>query len=343
MLSFLLAAIAITIPAVQPGVPNRQPALAAESNYAALVFGSGNSIWYTHSDGKVTSFSKPIRIADVPGLMLGRHRGPRIAAHAKELVVTAVQGGDNGNLLAWRSRDEGRTWSMSPVVVNDQPRAAREGLQNLAVDKDGTFAAVWLDLRAQGTRLYGAYSSDGGKTWSPNVPLYANTGGTICQCCHPSIAVSTDGKFEVMFRNVVNGDRDMYAMAWIPGKTLPQPEKQGTGTWELNACPMDGGSIAASSGGVVSAWRRDHQVMLAEKGQSERAVGQGKDVALATTPEGAAVAFVEPGGAVALALPNQQVRTIANQGAYPALGALDGKLLAAWEDGDTIAARLVAP
>ena len=344
MFSLLFAAVALVIPAVQPGVPNRQPALAAGSKSPALVFGSSSSIWYTRFDDQVQTFSKPIRIADVPGLLLGRHRGPRVAVAGNNVVVTAVRGGQGGDLLAWRSMDGGTTWLSKPVTINDEPRAAREGLQNLAVDSRGTIAVVWLDLRDAGTRLYGAFSRDRGETWSKNVPLYIAAGGTICQCCHPSIAANKAGQFEVMFRNVVDGSRDMYAATWTLGKGVSGLRKQGTGFWKIDACPMDGGGIAIENHKPVSAWRRGHEVILARQGKPEQVLGNGKDVALTETPAGAFVSWTDPTGAVLLRKPGAaSTMTLDEHGAFPVLQAKHNGALAAWEDNGSIAAEFVMP
>jgi hypothetical protein len=65
-------------------------------------------------------------------LALGRHRGPRISIAGDALVVTAILGSkvDGGDLLAWRSTDDGRTWS-APVRLNSVADSAREGLHGL--------------------------------------------------------------------------------------------------------------------------------------------------------------------------------------------------------------------
>jgi hypothetical protein len=151
---FLFAAALITsIAPVQSSAPNRQPQIAATSALTAVVFGSGPSIWVSTSPNGGTSFRPPVKVAQVPGLALGRHRGPRIVIAGDVLVVTAVVGQGNatgphahgqstdGNLLSWRSVDGGRTWS-EPVVVNDVASSAREGLHSFAVSPTGELAAV---------------------------------------------------------------------------------------------------------------------------------------------------------------------------------------------------------
>ena len=205
----LLAGLILSIAPVQPGVPNRQPQLASVPGLTALVFGSGQSIWLSASHDDGNSFSRPVEVTHVPLLALGRHRGPRVSIHGQSVVVTAVAGqtaasgphahglSQDGNLLSWRSTDQGRSWS-EPVAINDVPGSAREGLHAIAVSNGGELAAVWLDLRTSGTKLFGAFSSDRGASWSKNVLLYESSSGTICQCCAPSIVFTGRNRADVM-------------------------------------------------------------------------------------------------------------------------------------------------
>ncbi|MCX6625950.1 MAG: sialidase family protein, partial [Acidobacteria bacterium] len=215
--------------------------------------------------------------------------------------------------------------------------AAREGLHAMVADPAGTLFAAWLDLRAKGTRLYGAQSADGGLTWSKNIEIYASPGGTICQCCHPALAYGKDGRLWVMWRNVIDSSRDFYATSSRDGVHFDAARKLGEGTWKLNACPMDGGAIAAANGAPVSAWRREGLVYLAEAGHPEKQIGTGKDVAMVETAggayvawtKGAALEFLRPGAAAA--------EPLAATGAFVSLIALPGgSVLAAWEAGPLI-------
>ena len=146
---------------------------------------------------------------------------------------------------------------------------------------NGHLAAVWLDLRSAGTRLYGAFSNDSGATWSKNLLVYESPGGTICQCCHPSLAALGRGEFAVMFRNVQGDSRDMYILKLRDGAVVSTPVKVGNGSWKINACPMDGGGLALSAGRMLTAWRRDGEIFLAKEGAAEMRIGAGKDVTLA--------------------------------------------------------------
>jgi len=126
-----------------------------------LAFGSGHGIYVATSTNEGTSFSKPVKVAEVPVLPLNRHRGPRIVISKGTIVVSAVTGSEvatgphshglpsDGDLFAWRSEDGGKTWSKR-VRINDIPAAAREGLHALAADGRGNVFAAWLDLRKAG-------------------------------------------------------------------------------------------------------------------------------------------------------------------------------------------------
>src|SRR5512141_368017 len=82
--------------------PNRQPQLAAGNGVVAMVFGSGESIWLARSTDSGRTLGAPAKVADLPKLMLGRHRGPRVAIAGKSMVVSAI-GSESGDLMSWRS------------------------------------------------------------------------------------------------------------------------------------------------------------------------------------------------------------------------------------------------
>lgn len=346
---FLAAAVLALVPPISPDVPNRQPQFAVSGDNLALVYGTGKSIMFAKSRDGGRTLTKPVEIAQVPVLPLGRHRGPRVAFSGKTIVVTAVGGStvatgphahglpSDGNLLAWRSTDGGATWSKA-VTINDSPASAREGLHALAADDNGNITAVWLDLRAQGTRLYAASSTDGGSSWSPNFKLYESPDGTICQCCHPSLVAFGRGEFAVMFRNVLAGNRDMYTLRFTTGKIISGPDKAGAGTWAINACPMDGGGIVLSKGRMVTAWRRDQDVFLATTGGPEIRLGRGRDVALAARGDRIFVVWNEAGGLKSYVSGRESL--LAKEGSFPTIAVLtDGNAVTAWEENGTIAVR----
>lgn len=341
---FTLALLAILhLAPVSPEAPSRTPQLAASENVVALAYGAGKSIYVAVSTNQGQDFAAPVKVAEAQILPLTRHRGPRIAISNGTIIVTAVTGKaeatgphahglpSDGDLFAWRSTDGGKTWSAA-VRINDVPAAAREGLHTLASDGKGRVFAAWLDLRSEGTRLYGAWSDDHGSTWSANSKLYESADGTICQCCHPTAAFGSKGELDVMFRNALGGARDLYLLSSTPNKqSFGKAQKLGQGTWMLNACPMDGGGIAHAGDRTVTAWRRDLDIFLAEPGQPETRLGKGHDVALAATREHTYALWVENSELISWI--DGRSETLAAKAAMPAIAVLaTGGALAAWED-----------
>jgi hypothetical protein len=268
--------------------------------------------------------------------MLGRHRGPRVAISGSTILISAIAS-TPGDLMLWRSTDSGRTWS-APRAINDRPAAAREGLNAMAADKSGHVAIAWLDDRTgKGKRLYAAFSNDAGATWGPNVQLYESSSGSICECCHPSLLATGDGGFAVMWRNSLEGNRDLYVMQVRGGARVSEPVRQGNFSWKLNACPMDGGGIAIREGRLGSAFRREKDVYLAEPGKPERRVGAGQDVALGANNQGWYVVWSTPTGIEAMLPGAGTVTHVSTAGAFPAIVTTStGGILVAWEENGSI-------
>src|SRR5712691_3506386 len=159
--------LGIQIAPAAPGQPNRQPQLAAEGASVGITYGSGNSIYFALSTDSGRTFGAPVLVSGTGRLALGMHRGPRISYVGPSIVITAIVGdqgnGKDGDLMAWRSADGGKSWS-SPVRVNDAAGSAREGLHAMAAGGKDLVSAAWLDLRSKGTRIYGSASTDGGAT-----------------------------------------------------------------------------------------------------------------------------------------------------------------------------------
>ncbi len=312
------------------GEPFKQPQIAMTRHLLAVTWGAGNTVYFAKSGDGGHTFTASVKVAEDGIISLGNHRGPRIVMTPEAIVISAIYGakgrGADGDLIAWRSTDGGKSWSTG-VHVNDRAAAAREGLHAMAADGN-TVWAVWLDDRDGGKALWGASSKDGGATWSPNQRIYASPDGHICECCHPSVVVRNGGKdVYAMFRNWLGGSRDLYlAVSTDSGKTF-KPQKLGEGTWHLNACPMDGGALIVDRQGPVSVWRRESTIFMARPGTPETTVGPGKNAAMAgrtiawSTPEGLSVRYKDGQPAVVDA-----------KGAFPSVASDGGRDAVAWED-----------
>jgi uncharacterized protein (AIM24 family) len=106
----------------------------------------------------------------------------------------------------------------------------------------------------------------------------------------------------------------------------------GTGTWKLNACPMDGGGLVIQAGQPVSAWRRDGDIFLAQPGKQEQRIASGKDVSITNTKKGLYVAWSNGSRLEVLSPGATKPALLTAEGAFVNLVALpDGSVLAAWE------------
>ena len=250
----------------------RQPQIAMDaSGHVFVAFGKDNSIYLAASADGGKSFQPPTHVGTVEKLALGMRRGPRIVAATDAVVISAISHPD-GNLYSWHSENGGRAWS-EPARINEVARSAREGLHAMAANEGGLLFMVWLDLRNQKTQLWGARSNNSGKSWEPNLKIYESPDGSICECCHPSVAVGDEGKIVVIWRNWLEGNRDMYQVrSEDGGKTFGQARKLGSGSWPLKGCPMDGGSLVISSNEVVSVWRRENRLFATAEGPRETLV-----------------------------------------------------------------------
>lgn len=305
----------------------RQPQLASRGGLTALTFGAGNAIYFASSGDGGKNWSQAVKVAEAGVLSLGMHRGPRIVIGSGVIVISAVAGrkgrGQDGDLRTWRSLDGGKTWSPGPQV-NDAPASAREGLHAMAAGPGNRLFAVWLDDREGKKALYGAASGDGGASWK-NQRMYRPSGGSICECCHPSVMFGSNGQIYAMFRNSLGGFRDLYLMTSTnSGRSFSQ-QKLGEGAWKLDACPMDGGGLVVDGAGVRTVWRRGDTVYEARPGKPEREIAKGKN----PTAAGSWTAWTS-GEDFYVAKSGSAARN--NKGAYPALvDAGEGRAILAYE------------
>lgn len=341
MISALLALL-VSGSATVVSLPGVQPQLAAVNNDIYLVVGRGDQVVVARSADGGATFGPPVTLPGTGVLSLGMHRGPRIAGTSRALLVAAVigqkGGGADGDVVVFRSTDHGATWA-APVVINDVPGAAREGLHAMAASPSGLVALSWLDLRQGGTRLVTAISRDHGTTWSSDVLAYASPGGAICECCHPSIAISAAGDMAFMFRNNLDGHRDMYVTRSSDGTAFSPAAKLGTGSWLLDACPMDGGALTFDGREITAVWRRENEVYLTTATAPELRLGRGRDPVVAQTGAHRDIAWTSAEGVHLIQ--GSQAPIVVGQGRFPALLALPSSTIIAWEQqGQVIVQRI---
>ncbi len=315
----------------------QMPNLAKDvNNVFHLVYGNGDSIMYAFSADNGASFSKPLLISIVPEAYSFAMRGPQIACTNNSVIVAGCTTG--GNIYSFYKKRSGK-W-VAGENVNDVDTVAKEGLMALDADGENAFA-TWLDLRGnRRNKIYGARSVDGGKTWQKNLLVYASPDTTVCECCKPSVVVKNNNVY-VMFRNWLNGNRDLYVTKSNDGgRTFKKPQKLGNGNWKLNGCPMDGGGLVLDKNNKVqTVWRRRGIVYTAVPGMPENEIGEGKSCTLTTVNGKNVYAWVENGEIV---IKSQGHKKILGKGSQPILRSLKNEqVMCVWENEKQIHASIV--
>jgi hypothetical protein len=209
---------------------------------------------------------------------------------------------------------------------------AKEGLMALSAGGLSAYA-VWLGVRKQkGQNVYGAKSVDGGKTWTKNILVYASPDSTVCECCKPSVAVKGNNVY-VMFRNWLNGNRDLYLInSPDGGKSFGQAEKIGNGSWKLNGCPMDGGGLAIDKSGTPeTVWRREGKIYAATSVLSEKEIGEGRSCSIETINDKNIYAWTENGNVIVLKPSGMKINL--GKGSLPLMKAINNeKVICVWEN-----------
>jgi hypothetical protein len=208
-------------------------------------------------------------------------------------------------------------WS-EPVTVTDDSAFGSHNFHALYAAPDGALYASWLDGRAGKSTVFMTRSTDGGKTWMPNVRA---TAGEACPCCRTAMASSKDGTLYLAWRQVFPGNvRDVVvARSNDRGATWGEPVRAHADNWVFDGCPHAGPSLQVDDAGRLHvAWwtgkRGGAGVWYAHSDDGARTFS-------APTPLGVAE-FSRPAH-VQLALGGQ------------------GRLIAAWDDGTLATPRIV--
>ena len=344
LLKPLVAMLAALSGPISSGLPGSSPQLSFDTRGTVrIIFGHQDTILAITSTDQGRTFGKPLVVGIVPDMHLGNTRGPVIASSRTRSLVAAV---DNaGNIHLFQLDHAAGTWQPLPGTLNDKPGSAPEGLMTLAADDAGDFFATWLDVRVQHhNQVFFSRSSSiaGNLSWTPNAQVNTSPLGSACECCRPGIAVA-NGTVAIMFRNNLNGARDMYlATSMDHGRTFSAARLLGRGTWKLDACPMDGGAVhVAASGQITTLWRRESTLYTARPDEAEVAIGTGRSPMMSIGPSAAFVIW-QDGEQIRLTDMNGRNPVVIADGRLPQVLALpDGRALTAWEKSGAVFYRRI--
>lgn len=333
----------ISISTVSQGTENlpatiaegKQPQLSIDTKgIVRIAFGFENKIYCSTSSDKGVTFSKPAFVAEVPTMHLGMTRGPQIASSVNYSIISAID--KVGKIYSFKLDHASKKWTKIELI-NDAKDSAPEALMSITADNKDNFYAVWLDTRMmEKNNIY--FSSLSGKEthWKKNILAYKGPEGNVCECCKPSIAAK-GSLITIMFRNWVNGSRDLYLLKSAnQGKSFSTAQKLGLGTWKLKGCPMDGGGVAIdNSGNIHTAWKREGSVFYSKPGEKEREISTGRGVSITTTGNKPLIIYQDNGVVSLVSLDNQKLFT-SKGSALKSLVLQDNKILCVWEEDSKI-------
>jgi hypothetical protein len=149
------------------------------------------------------------------------------------------------------SSDGGKNWSQ-PAVLHSDRTDGEHSFGSLVAQDDSHAAILWLDARdyeAKHTyRLMSAVISSSG-----TVSNETTVDDDVCTCC-PTALISTPQGLLAAYRNHTPAEiRDIYTVREVSGK-WQNGRSLHNDNWHINACPVNGASIAANKENVVAAW-----------------------------------------------------------------------------------------
>lgn len=342
MLNLLLLLFwSISSPGEAAGIRGQQPNIGIDTKgVVRMVYGDGEKIYCLTSGDNGAVFSDPVLVGEIKGMHLGHTRGPQIASSKNYTLIAAID--KQGTVHSYRLDHKTNKW-VNSGSVNDSKGSAVEGLMALTADKEDNFYAVWLDIRSgKKNNIFFSSIREKSSAWSENLMVYKSPEGNVCECCRPNISFNNN-RLIIGFRNWLMGSRDIYyAVSTGKGKTFTIPKKSGTGTWRLNACPMDGGGLAISENGTAStAWRRNSEVYYWAEKQPERKLGSGRDVSMARSRTKTVVAWQDQNKIKVMDLSTESISE-PGKGISPRVYLLaNGKVICVWEDNKVVRYKLI--
>jgi hypothetical protein len=187
-----------------------------------------------------------------------------------------------------RSDDGGASFS-APFTVHQDRQVITHRFESVAFDRQGTLHTLWVDkrdpdalLRAataaatvvpaasgagpatgrrpriqidyRGAALYRNASTDGGRTFGPDIKLADHS----CECCRIALAPAPDGSLVALWRHVFAPNQRDHAFAPVAAMQGPEPVRATFDRWAIDACPHHGpGLTPAAAGGYHAVWFGD--------------------------------------------------------------------------------------
>ena len=176
-----------------------------------------------------------------------------LAAHWEERLGTDEDSDASKVMLSW-SKDQGHTWSR-PVSPHHDGTNTEHGFVSLFQAPGAGLGLVWIDGRATNPETESGDMSLRASVYDAAGKQLRETvvAPRVCECCSTSAAETPEGVI-VAFRNRSATEvRDIYVARFADGRWSPPAIVHADG-WMIEACPINGPSIAARGRDVAVAW-----------------------------------------------------------------------------------------
>jgi len=210
----------------------------------------------SRSDDGGKSFSSPVAVTpEAEDISADGENRPKIAVARDGTVLLSwtqtLPQRYSANIRFARSTDSGRSFS-TPITLNDDSRITSHRFDALAIDGTGRVVVAWLDARDRdatreqggkfsGVLIYTAQSADNGASFSANRKFQQRT----CECCRIALTWTPAGPV-VFWRNIFGVNTRDFAIANMDQGGVRRATDD---DWQIDACPHNGGSIAADGQG----------------------------------------------------------------------------------------------
>jgi hypothetical protein len=211
------------------------------------------------SDDFGKTFSAPVKVTPTPQKVGAEGEArPKIAIGPQGYIyltwTEALKAPFSGYVWFVRSIDGGKSFE-KPFIVHHDRAEITHRFDALNVSTDGKITVAWVDKRDliaaktagkhyEGAAIYYAFSSDAGKSFSPEQKLADST----CECCRIALTNKPDGTVVAMWRHVFAGGERDHAIAELTTNTAPVIVRASFGHWQIDGCPHHGAALAYGAG-----------------------------------------------------------------------------------------------
>jgi hypothetical protein len=156
-------------------------------------------------------------------------------------------------MLSW-SKDQGKTWSRAVSPHHDGTNT-EHGFASLFQAPGAGLGLIWIDGRATNPETESGDMSLRASVYDAAGKQLRETvvAPRVCECCSTSVTETAEGPI-VAFRNRSATEvRDIYVSRFSEGRWSAPVNVHADG-WKIDACPINGPSIAARGHDVAVAW-----------------------------------------------------------------------------------------